>query len=116
MPDLDSRPQVINIDHYAGDTLTLHVKIDPAVVAGRQWKAQVRSRPESQRLDAEFLIYENPTGADVVLESPDCQKLARRGEYTGYWDVQLSWNGDDPVTTLAYGKITIHPDVTRASS
>jgi hypothetical protein len=117
VPDLDSRPQVINIDHYAGDTLTLHVKVDSAVVAGRTWKAQVRSRPESQRVDAEFYIYENATGADVVLESPDCEKLAKRGKYTGYWDVQLAEaNGLDPVTTLAYGKITVHTDVTRTSS
>lgn len=115
MPDLDSRPQVINIDHYAGDTLTLHVTIDPTVVAGRDWKAQVRDRQESQRVDAEFLVIPSATGADVVLRSADCQQLARRGKYTGFWDVQLSFGGADPVTTLAYGKMTIFPDVTRTT-
>lgn len=118
MPDLDSRPQVINIDHYAGDTLTLHVKIDPVVVAGRDWKAQVRARQDSQRVDAEFVILPStldPNVVNVVLRSADCQQLARRGKYTGFWDVQLSDGGADPVTTLAYGKLTIFPDVTRTT-
>jgi hypothetical protein len=114
VPNIDSRPTVIDIDHYAGDTLTLHVKVPAQIVAGRTWTAQVRSRPDSQRLDASFTIIENAEGADVVLMTADCQRLARRGKYVGQWDVQLAMpDGSDPVTTLAYGRITIHPDVTR---
>lgn len=118
MPDLDTRPQVVNINHYAGDTLTLHVKVaNPTVIAGRVFKAQVRSRPESHRLDAEFFIFPNATGADVVLESPDCQRLAKRGKYVGHWDVQLADpNGLDSVVTLAYGTFTVHTDVTRVTT
>jgi len=114
MPTLDSRPQVVNINHYAGDTLTLHVKAEAEFIAGRVWKAQVRSRRDSQRLDAEFLIYETAEGADVVLASADCQRLAKRGSYRGFWDVQLSeTDGSDPVQTVAHGEMNILTDVTR---
>lgn len=116
MPNIDSRPQVIDIDHYAGDTLTLHVKVPALVVAGRTWKAQVRSRSDSQKIEAEFDITETAEGADVVLLNADCQRLAKRGKFVGVWDVQLAEaDGSDPVTTLAYGELRIHPDVTRTS-
>jgi hypothetical protein len=117
MPNIDTRPQVINIDHYAGDTLTLHIQVDSAIVAGRTWRAQVRSRPDSQKLEAEFDIVEETWGADVILLHADCQRLARRGKFTGFWDVQLAESdGSDPVTTLAYGELRIHPDVTRTAT
>jgi hypothetical protein len=117
VPNIDARPQVVDIDHYAGDTLTLHIQVPTEVVNGRTWRAQVRSRRDSQRLDAEFQIVEQTWGADVILLHADCQQLAKRGKYTGYWDVQLSAaDGSDPVTTLAYGELRIHPDVTRATS
>jgi len=50
VPDIDTRPTVINIEHYGGDTLSLHVTIDPLVEAGRTWTAQVRSLPFTPRL------------------------------------------------------------------
>lgn len=116
MPTIDSRPQVIDIDHYAGDTLTLHVKVPALVVDGRTWTAQVRSRTDSQKIEASFQITPTADGADVVLLSEDCQRLAKRGKFVGAWDVQLAEaDGSDPVTTLAYGELRIHPDVTRTT-
>lgn len=116
MPNIDSRPQVIDIDHYAGDTLTLHVKVPALVVDGRMWNAQVRSRTDSQKIEATFQITPNASGADVVLLTEDCQRLAKRGKFVGVWDVQLAEaDGSDPVTTLAYGELRIHPDVTRTT-
>ena len=116
MTNIDSRPQVVDIDHYAGDTLTLHVTIDDAVVAGRTFTAQVRNKLDSQRVDAEFEVIPDLTGASIVLLSADCQRLAKRGKYTGFWDVQLAEaDGSDPVTTLAHGELRIHQDVTRTS-
>jgi hypothetical protein len=117
VPNIDSRPTVIDIDHYGGDTLSLHVTIDPLVVAGRTLTAQVRSRPASPKLDATFDVYPSETGAVVVLSGESCLELARRGKYRGYWDMQLAEaDGDDPVTTLAHGKMILHPDVTRVES
>lgn len=116
MPDIDTRPQVVNIDHYAGDTLSLKIKVAAEIVAGRTWTAQVRARHDSQRFDAQFRVVTEDWGATVILEHEDCQRLAKRGKYTGFWDVQLSdTDGKDPVTTLAYGELRIHPDVTRTA-
>ena len=117
MTNIDTRPVIVNIDHYAGDTLTLHVKVAAEVVAGREWKAQVRSRRTSQTPDASFAIYPTAEGADVVLSSADCQRLARRGVYSGVWDVQVAEpDGGDPVTTFAGGDLRIHNDVSRAAT
>jgi hypothetical protein len=114
--DINTLPQEVNIDHYAGDTLTIHVIIDSAVVAGRTWKAQVRTKAAVPRIDAEFGIIPTAEGVDLVLYSTDSLELARRGPYTGMWDVQLAEaDGSDPVTTIAYGEIRLHPDVTRIS-
>lgn len=113
MADFDTRPTEVNIDHYGGDTLTIRVNIDAAVVAGRVWNAQVRTARTSQAIAATFSIIEDGTGADVTLSSDDCKALSSRGRFTGVWDVQLSAAGADPVTTLAQGDLVIHPDVTR---
>ncbi len=114
MPNIDARPQVIDIDHYAGDTLTLHIKVPAEGVGGRTWRAQVRARRESQKLDAEFKVYPEAWGAVIMLLNADSQRLAKRGRYVGFWDVQLSEaDGSDPVVTLACGELRIHPDVTR---
>ena len=114
MADLSTLPQEVNVDHYAGDTLIIHIKIDPSVVAGRVYSAQVRSKANSTRIDAEFSVMITAVGADIMLASADCKRLAARGLYEGFWDVQLAKDpGPDPVTTLAYGEMRIHPDVTR---
>lgn len=111
--DIDTRPVVVNIDHYAGDTLVLHVKVDAAVIGTRVFTAQVRARRTSTKVDGEFDVILTPTGCDLMLQTEVSQRLAHRGPYIGYWDVQLSHDGDDPVTTLAHGEIRLDPDVTR---
>ena len=116
MPNIDTRPTVVDIEHYGGDTLSLHVTVDPLIVAGRTWAAQVRSQPASPRLDASFSIFPTATGIVAVLSSEASSNLARRKKYQGYWDLQLSDDGGDPVDTLAYGKIIVHPDVTRVET
>jgi hypothetical protein len=114
MSSVDTRPQVVDIDHYAGDTLTLHVKVSAAVVAGRTWTAQVRSNRTSYKIDATFEVFPTSFGADVMLHTEDSRRLTARGAYIGYWDVQLSEpDGSDPVTTLAHGELRLQPDVTR---
>lgn len=113
MPNLETIPTEVNVEHYAGDTLTLHIKIDPLVVGGRTWSGQVRSRRTNRKIEAPFEFIPTATGVDAVLESEACQRLAARGEFIGFWDIQLSDNGDDPVTTICQGEMKILPDVTR---
>lgn len=117
MADFDTRPTEVNIKHYGGDTLTIHVKVAAEIVAGRSWTAQVRTARTSQTVAATFTCTEDAEGANVVLSAVDCRRLSERGEFKGFWDVQLSAAGGlDPVSTLAQGEITIVPDVTRSSA
>jgi hypothetical protein len=114
MPKFDTRPTVVDIDHYAGDTLSIRVNVAADVVAGRQWKAQVRTKRTDPVAAAEFVCLPDADGATVMLESADCKALAVDGLYKGFWDVQVAEPGNtDPVTTFATGALNIHPDVTR---
>ena len=107
-------PQVNDIDHYAGDTLTIHIKIGAGDIAGRVFSAQVRANKSAAKVDATFSVILNAEGADIVLSSADSLALTKRGPYTGFWDVQLAMaDGSDPVTTLGYGELRLHSDVTR---
>jgi hypothetical protein len=110
----DTRPTAVDIDHYAGDTLSIRVNINETLVAQREWSAQVRSRRGSSQPDATFVITPDTDGAFVMLTAEDTRRLAARNVYTGFWDVQLAPpGGGDPVTTLVEGTLRIHPDVTR---
>ena len=114
MTILSTLPQVVDVDHYAGDTLTMHVLCPTEVIAGRTFSAQVRANKSATKIDATFGVLLTPTGCDIVLFSADSRELTRRGDYEGFWDVQLAAaGGADPVTTLAYGELRIHLDVTR---
>lgn len=114
MTAVDTRPQVLDIDHYAGNTLVIKVTVPDSVVAGRVWNAQVRSTSTSRRVEAVFDILPRSDGADVVLKADDTMRLAAKGEASFVWDVQLSMpDGGDPVTTLVRGDLRITPDVTR---
>ena len=115
---LSTLPQVVDVDHYAGDTLTMHVKISDELIGGRVFSAQVRKTKSSTKIDASFSVLLIPgTGADIVLASADGLELTKRGEYEGFWDVQLApAGGGDPVTTLAHGELRLHLDVTRAAT
>jgi hypothetical protein len=113
----DTRPQTVDIHHYGGDTLSIHIKIDAAVVAEREWSAQVRSRRGGSHVDATFIILPDEHGAYVQLKAEDTLRLSARNVYTGFWDVQLApAGGGDPVTTLVEGTLRIYPDVTRSQA
>jgi hypothetical protein len=114
MPKFDTRPTVVDIDHYAGDTLSIRVTVPADVVAGRQWRAQVRTKRTDPIFAAEFICTPDADGATIMLSSAACKRLAAEGVYKGFWDVQVAEPGDlDPVTTVASGQLNIHPDVTR---
>jgi hypothetical protein len=132
MADINTIPKVVNITHYGGDTLTLQVLAPAELVAGLDWNAQVRPSRESDVIDGTFDITPPavPNGpAYVVLQSEVTSALvgaaavvrvrAQDGslrmikQYAGVWDLQVSAAGDDPVTTLVQGSLTIQVDVTR---
>lgn len=112
---IDTRPQIVDIDAYGGDTLTLHIKVPESVIGTRVFTGSVRSRRESNKIEASFVVTRIADfGADIQLLSADTKRLSARGHYIGYWDVQLAApDGSDPVTTLATGELRLDPDVTR---
>lgn len=118
MSDISTLPQVVNIDHYSGDTLPINVNISDELIAGRTFFGQVRSSRGAAKIDATFTVILVPgTGAILQLSSAQCRALTTRGDYTGYWDVQLAEaDGSDPVQTLAMGELRMHQDVTRVET
>lgn len=131
MAVIDTRPDTVDIIHYAGDTLTIRVEAPASLTDGMTWLAQIKSNREDQQVDAVFEITppQTPGGpAFLVLPAAVTDGLGNTGQvtremvagtlasiqrYTGQWDVQVSDNGLDPVKTLAQGSITIELDVTR---
>lgn len=119
MVTLRTAPETVDLLAYAGDTLTVDVKVPTAFVAGRSWSAQVRDTATATELAAVFTVIE-PTVTDgpatLVLSAADTSRLADgAATYMGLWDVQLApAGGGDPVTTLVRGRITIAGDVTRS--
>jgi len=115
MAELNTLPQVIDIDAYGGDTLIIHIKADSTVIAGRAFTAQVREATDDSTVDASFSVAVTAEGADITLSAADAARLSADGLFEGVWDVQLApAGGGDPVTTLGYGVLRLHPDVTRA--
>jgi len=114
MADLSTLPQVINIDAYGGDTLIIHITADSTTIAGRVFSAQVRAQTDATVVDATFSVVTTANGADIQLSAADAGRLSKDGLYEGFWDVQLApAAGGDPTTTLGYGDLRLHPDVTR---
>lgn len=142
MATLSTVPEVVDIEHYGGDTLTVRLDLpDGFADAALEWRAQIKSAREQTTPDAVFAITE-PTGpgtpAFLVLSSADSARLVGVGtgalgmgqaiirrrakdgtlrvirQYSGQWDVQVSGiGGVDPVRTLVQGALTIEIDVTR---
>ena len=115
MTDIDTRPSVVNIDHYAGDTLTIHIKVSDTIVNNRTWTGQVRDSRESRKKRADFTVSYSKGEATAVLSHADCKELARHGKFVGVWDIQLAGSQGANVTTLVTGALRIHPDVTRVT-
>jgi hypothetical protein len=114
MAKFDTRPKTVDIDHYAGDTLTVRVNVAEDLVDGREWHAQVRDKRRGGKVVADFTCTPDVDGAFITLPSADCQVLAAGGPFRGFWDVQVSYpDGPDPVLTFATGYLNIHPDVTQ---
>lgn len=138
MATLSTIPGTADIEHYAGDTLTIKVTAPDSLVTGREWLAQVKASRDATTPDSTFVITPPAQAGDpayLVLPAAETARLAgtlgvpatvRRQSgfntievrsvlnYKGVWDVQISGaNGTDPVTTLAQGSITITLDVSR---
>lgn len=132
MATLDTTPQIVDIKHYGGDTLTVKVTAPAEVTDGMTWAAQIKAARDAPTPDAEFDIaapaasgdpaFLTLTAADsaaLVAGTPVVTKRGSNGitrsvqQYVGVWDCQVSAAGLDPVRTLVQGSITLEMDVTR---
>jgi hypothetical protein len=132
MATIDTRPDVVDIVHYAGDTLTIRVEAPASLTDGMTWLAQVKAARDSDVVDAVFAITPPQSsggpaflelagaitsqlaGTGPVLREMVAGTLAAIQRYSGEWDVQVSDNGMDPIKTLAQGTLVIELDVTRS--
>jgi len=63
---IDLTPQVLDIKAYGGDTVPILITFPPGYVAGRIWKAQVRTAATNTTTDAEFQVTLGATQDDPV--------------------------------------------------
>jgi len=133
MAKSSSVPETVDLDGYAGDTLTRRITVPPGFIAGRVWLAQVRSTEDATVIDATFEVTP-PAGDDgspafitltaettaaLVTGAPlgtraVSGRIVTGGVYKGVWDVQLAPpGGGDPTQTLCRGAVTLIGDVTR---
>lgn len=138
MANIDTRPQVVNINHLSGNTLTIKVKTPVLYGAGLVWTAQVRRTSNADLVDATFsvaagtspdpeeavhyLSLSSATTAHLCQDFGVLTTVRDKGSvaentikrYTGRYDIQISGpNGTDPVITLGTGELLIDLDVTR---
>jgi hypothetical protein len=137
MATIDTRPKVVDIIHYGGDTLIIRIEAPASVTDGKVWDAHVKTAAGTTVPAAEFDITP-PTvqggPAFLTLPSATCAALVagqpvlmRRTQevstreitnyaiktFTGVWDCQVSVAHSDPVRTLVKGALTIEQDVTQ---
>ena len=124
---LSTVPMVVDVHHYGGDTLNILVVVPAAVIAGRDWDAEVRANREAETVDATFDVIVGNTADEWYLQLPGSvvsELLATKAvvvrvdgkpttRYVGVYDAQVSANGSDPIQTLVQGTLTIDLDVTR---
>lgn len=118
MAKISTLRKQVDLEHLSGDTLTISVKAPAALVDGLEWHAQVRISTGDADIQAEFDISPPVVPGEpafLVLKAADTGRLAPDGgQFAGVWDVQVSAPGGlDPVITLAGGKLSLKPDVTR---
>jgi len=124
---LSTVPMVVDVHHYGGDTLNILVVVPAAVIAGRDWDAEVRANREAVDVDATFDVIVGNTADEWYLQLPGSvvsDLLATKSvvvrvdgkpvtRYVGVYDAQVSAAGLDPIQTLVQGTLTIDLDVTR---
>lgn len=106
---VDLRPDTVNLDGYAGDTLTLRVTVaDPTLVEGGTWLAQVKADHESAAVAAFTVTPEEAGSALLTLDAETTTTLG--GGFVGQWDVQVT---TDTVRTLVRGKLSLAFDISQ---
>lgn len=119
MVAIDTRPAVVDVSHYGGDTLHLQITVN-ADLTGATWTGEVRTA-RGAAVDATFSFVPNASGAAATISAVSTDALADLGapvteggiaykRYTGVYDIQIVLSGE--TTTLVRGTIIVDSDVT----
>lgn len=132
MATLDTRPELVDVTGYAGDTLTITIQAPAAVTDGKTWLAQIKSSRSSDIIDAEWEITPpaasggiavlvldaattaalvSGTGSLATRRTTSAGTFAAGTQYKGEWDCEVS--DANSTRTLVQGTLTIDQDVTR---
>lgn len=117
---IDLSPAVVSLKLYSGDgvrfRLVVKDKNNDVVNLTGTITAQIRKeRGGGFAAEAEFTVdLTNATTGIAVLSltGTQTQKLARRENFSGVWDVQWTPSGSEP-RTLCQGKVEVVVDVSR---
>jgi hypothetical protein len=121
MQTIDTRPQSVAIQHYAGDTLILNITT-ASDYSTATWAGQIRLNHADATPDATFSIVPDTIGAVATLSATDSAALNDLGvevteggqtfkRYSGIFDIQIVEGAI--VNTLVRGTITVDSDVTK---
>ena len=112
-------PENVELALYAGDganlRITLRDSMAKAVPIDGAVKAQVRLHRDDLTALEDFSVdlSEGPQGiVRLALTGIQTNALLNGEDFSGFWDVQWTGVGDEPVT-LVQGKVTCTRDVTR---
>jgi hypothetical protein len=113
--DIVAMPNCLNLTIYEGDDVYLDVHVldsggGAVDLTGSTATAQIRADTDSGDILANFQCYLDGTDLGLIhLHLPSSENVAM--PETGVWDVQFEL--DTNITTLLYGTVNIHPEVTR---
>jgi len=113
MAVIDARPMTVDLNVYAGDDLKLHLEVTddagaPFDLTGYTAEAQIRASADAPAALA-FTATVLANAVDLVLPTA----ISTTMPIKAVWDVQVV-SAAGAVTTLAAGKVTVTPEVTRA--
>lgn len=114
---ISTMPLAVNLILYAGDDFWMEITVnddagDPYDLSAAEATSQIRAAPSDTVVLADFEITTSANVLSLHLGNSVTQSLPSKG----VWDVQINYGVDDTTLTLAYGTVTVSPDVTRIIS
>jgi len=110
-------PTSVDLKLYCGDRAAILVNAtdgtNPIDLSAGTLLAQIKTNRADTSPKATFTTTINPDGSALLsLTGADTAALAAGGDFRGFWDVQFTPTGGEPVT-IVQGQVTASLDVSR---
>jgi hypothetical protein len=109
-------PQSVNLELYAGDGAAVRITVrdtsGQTIPVDGAVEAQLRDERDSASAIADFAVDTAEAAQGIVRVSLSGAQTAPLGDFSGFWDVQWTPSGEEPVT-IVQGKVKCSRDVTR---